>query len=240
MYKTIIFSLVMCLCCSLMLTFTATWLKPYQLQNILIDQQTNILKSVGLIDSHKIYSDADISDMYNRSIKCLWLDPSGRVVPTQNTTGSNLLHIYLYMKNDEIEAYAIPIDTRGLWGTISGYLALKNDGQTIIGFTVYKHFETPGLGGEIEKTWFQKNFQNKKIVNQQGQFVSVGVAKGKADQSVSIDHHVNFVDGISGATLTGKYLTEGFKEILAEYEPVSIQFRQQRASYLTQGGSCKQ
>ena len=31
------------------------------------------------------------------------------------------------------------------------------DGQTVAGFSVYQHAETPGLGGEIEKPWFQQN-----------------------------------------------------------------------------------
>jgi Na+-transporting NADH:ubiquinone oxidoreductase subunit C len=43
---------------------------------------------------------------------------------------------------------------------------------------------------------------------------------------------VNYVDGISGATMTGKFLTSGLKEILQEYEPVAIQFRHKNPSYL--------
>ena len=35
----------------------------------------------------------------------------------------------------------------------------------------------------------------------------------------------HYVDGISGAMLTGKYLTVGLKEVLENYEPVSIKFR---------------
>jgi len=34
------------------------------------------------------------------------------------------------------------------------------------------------------------------------------------------------VDGISGATLTGNYLSRGLHEVLRQYEPVSIRFRQ--------------
>ena len=35
----------------------------------------------------------------------------------------------------------------------------------------------------------------------------------------------NYVDGISGASLTGKFLTGGLKKVLMEYEPLSEQFR---------------
>ena len=33
------------------------------------------------------------------------------------------------------------------------------------------------------------------------------------------------MDGISGATLTGQYLSEGLQDILQTYEPVSVHFR---------------
>ena len=43
--------------------------------------------------------------------------------------------------------------------------------------------------------------------------------------AVPADRQANFVDGISGATLTGKFLTGGLKAVLMEYEPLSEQFR---------------
>jgi Na+-transporting NADH:ubiquinone oxidoreductase subunit C len=90
---------------------------------------------------------------------------------------------------------------------------------------VFSHSETPGLGGEIESAWFQKNFKGKKIRNAQNQLVSVGIAKGKAE-NLPEDLQTHYVDGISGATLTGKYLSEGIKDTLVKYDPVSINFRQ--------------
>jgi Na+-transporting NADH:ubiquinone oxidoreductase subunit C len=103
-------------------------------------------------------------------------------------------------------------------------MALENDGTTVKGFTVYQHSETPGLGGEIEKKWFQQNFEGKKIVDQQGNFVAVQVAKG----SVPDSKEPHYVDGISGATLTGKYLSRGLEKTLSRYEPVSLCFRKNR------------
>ena len=93
------------------------------------------------------------------------------------------------------------------------------------GFSVFSHSETPGLGGEIESAWFQKNFKGKKIVNAQNKFVSVGIAKGKAE-NLPKDKQANYVDGISGATLTGRFLSEGIKQTLIQYDSVSINFRQ--------------
>jgi len=124
----------------------------------------------------------------------------------------------------------IPINTRGLWGKIHGYLALKNDGATIAGFTVYQHNETPGLGGEIETAWFQKNFIDKKIVSREGDFISIKIAKGPVTAAIPEDQQQHYVDGISGATLTGKFLTSGFETILSSYEPVSVRFRRDQVS----------
>jgi Na+-transporting NADH:ubiquinone oxidoreductase subunit NqrC len=96
---------------------------------------------------------------------------------------------------------------------------------TVKGFAVYQHAETPGLGGEIEKRWFRDNWVGKKIVTREGRFVSVGIAKGRAEETVPKEKQLNYVDGISGATLTGKYLAAGIKDTLSRYEPVSIKFR---------------
>jgi Na+-transporting NADH:ubiquinone oxidoreductase subunit C len=137
----------------------------------------------------------------------------------------NNLPLYIYQKDNQIEAYIVPINSRGLWGRIQGYLAIGNDGSTISGFTVYKHSETPGLGGEIEKAWFQKNWVGKQIVDRDGEFVSVSIAKGAVQDMIPPQKQSNYVDGISGATLTGKYLTAGLKDVLEDYEPVSIRFR---------------
>ncbi len=146
---------------------------------------------------------------------------------------SSNLPLYLYKtlakesaeSETEIKAYIIPIESRGLWGKIKGYLAFENDGMTVAGFTVYSHAETPGLGGEIEKAWFGKNFVGKKIVNSAGEFVSVSIAKGDVE-SLSEEKQKHYVDGISGATLTGKYLSQGLRKNLERYEGVSIKFRQ--------------
>ena len=55
--------------------------------------------------------------------------------------------------------------------------------------------------------------------------VSVTIAKGKVKERISNSRQKNFVDGISGATLTGKFLSAGLKRTLIEYEPLSEKFR---------------
>ena len=222
--KSILFAIILCFACSAILTTASTGLQRFQKINMRIDRHRNVLMSVGLVKPEHRYAADDIESMYTEFIKTLWVDPDGQLIKAPRE-GENNLPLYIYEKDNQIEAYIVPISSRGLWGRIQGYLAIENDGSTISGFTVYKHSETPGLGGEIEKAWFQKNWVGKKIVDRDGEFVSVSIAKGMVEDVIPPQKQSNYVDGISGATLTGRYLTAGLREVLEDYEPVLIRFR---------------
>jgi len=222
--KSLLFAAVLCLVCSILLTTASAGLQRFQERNVIIDKQKNILKAVGLVKEGERYASDAVETLFEKNIKQLWVDSEGSLVDATQR-GDTDIPVYIQTENGDIVAYILPVDSRGLWGRIKGYLAIDTDGATVVGFTVYKHSETPGLGGEIEKAWFQRNWVGKKIVDQGGDLLSVGIAKGKVEQIVPEDKRDHYVDGISGATLTGKYLTEGIKEILEDYEPVSIKFR---------------
>ena len=222
--KSIVFAFITAMVCSLLLTAASAGLKPFQQENVEVDQKKNILKAVGLIQEDKKYSNETIKQSYADSIQAVRISADG-VIIGEGESVEKALPVYVYLKNEQIVSYIIPINSSGLWGRIMGYLALRNDGSTIAGFTVYKHAETPGLGGEIEKRWFQKNFEGKKVLDMNGNFVSISIAKGALSPSFPENKRPNFVDGISGATLTGKYLSAGLKDTLLDYEPVSIKFR---------------
>ena len=222
--KTFLFAGTLCLVCSLLLTAAATGLKQFQERNVSVDRHKNILRAVGALAPESRPTPETVETLYREKIRRIWVDSAGRIVSEDGRSASDL-PLYVYEEADRISAYVIPINTRGLWGPIHGYLAVEDDGSTIRGFTVYKHQETPGLGGEIEKQWFQENFEGKKIVDQSGEFVSVAVAKGDVEEMVPSDKQKHYVDGISGATMTGKFLSEGLADILADYEPVAVRFR---------------
>ena len=173
--KSIFFAAILCFVCSVILTTASTGLQRFQEKNMLIDKHLNILRSVGLIEQSQKYSPDKIESIYAENIKPLWVDPDGQLIE-ESQRGEMDFPLYIYLKDEKIEAYIVPFNSRGLWGRIQGYLAIENDGSTISGFTVYKHSETPGLGGEIEKAWFQKNWVGKKIVDRSGEFVSVSIA----------------------------------------------------------------
>lgn len=114
-------------------------------------------------------------------------------------TAESALPLYAWTEDGDGKPskYAFPISGRGLWSLLEGYVALESDLETIAGITFYKHSETPGLGAEIDTAWFQQQFVGKKLyadgIATDFVVAKPGMAKGDRE-----------VDGISGATLTGK------------------------------------
>jgi Na+-transporting NADH:ubiquinone oxidoreductase subunit C len=221
--NVILFALLVSVVCSLLITVAAVGLKGFQTANMELDKKINILKAADLIGKKKPGKE-QINSLYETHIKEVMVDDQGNIIDTYTPSA---LKLYFIQEQGTINGYILPINTRGLWGKIHGYLAFETDGQTVSGFSVFSHSETPGLGGEIESAWFQKNFKGKKILNSQNEFVSVGIAKGKAS-NLPDDKQAHFVDGISGATLTGRFLSEGIKQTLVTYDAVSITFRQKQ------------
>jgi Na+-transporting NADH:ubiquinone oxidoreductase subunit C len=222
----VLFALVNALVFSVLITSAATMLKQRQLENMALDKKTNLLEAADLVPQDKKPTPEEIKQIYDTHIREVHVDARGRIM---DTITDSSLQLYLIHKDQKVQGYIVPISTRGLWGKIHGYMAFEQDGETVSGFSVYSHSETPGLGGEIESDWFQKNFKGKKILNASNQLVSVGIAKGKTENlPEKLQDH--YVDGISGATLTGRYLSEGLEETLTKYEPVSIIFRQKKGS----------
>ncbi|GAB6097257.1 Na(+)-translocating NADH-quinone reductase subunit C [Desulfatiferula olefinivorans] len=223
--KSVVFAALLSLVSCLLITAACTGLQKFQKINAEVDRQVNIIRSVGLVEPGKDYAKEDIARLYTAHIVDAWALPSGDLSLDPPADGAGAHPLYLYKKNDALAAYILPLDSRGLWGRIYGYLALEGDGKTIEGFTVFNHAETPGLGGEIESDWFTANFKGKTIADERGQFVSVTIAKGTAADRVPEKDLDHYVDGISGATLTGNYLNEGFRETLTRFEPLSERFR---------------
>lgn len=219
--RALTFSLLVAFVCCLGITAASSGLSTRQQKNMRLDRQKNILKAASIAYDPGTVSALEIEALFKKNILQVWAGTDGEIHYEPPGTDTSHLPLYLGMAGGEIVSYILPVDSRGLWGRIKGYMAIDADGSTIKGFTVYSHQETPGLGGEIESGWFQKNFVGKKIVGKSGQFASIQIAKGKAVGDLD-----NAVDGISGATLTGKYLSQGLATNLATYEPVSLRFRE--------------
>jgi len=88
--------------------------------------------------------------------------------------------------------YAIPYEGAGLWGPISGIIAMSPDLEKISGLTIVHQEETPGLGSRIAEKNYLDAFVGKQFTPDL-KLVSPGTAKGN-----------NEIDAISGATLSSK------------------------------------
>lgn len=95
----------------------------------------------------------------------------------------------------------------GLWGPITGVMAMDGDMRNIKRVEIMHQEETPGLGGRIAERAFLDRFNNKLFAP-----ALKLVPEGKA----SSEHEI---DGITGATMSG----EAFINILnVNYERFSV------------------
>ncbi|MEC7838853.1 MAG: NADH:ubiquinone reductase (Na(+)-transporting) subunit C [Chlamydiota bacterium] len=136
----------------------------------------------------------------------------------------------------EAQGWVIPVNGFGLWDAIYGYLAIKPDGETVIGITWYEQKETPGLGANIATPEWQKEFPGKLIFlqNPDGETdfktapLGITVVKGKVSEVLGDTPKAkSAVDGMAGATLTGNGVTDAYKDSLAPYRPFLIKIHEQ-------------
>ena len=84
---------------------------------------------------------------------------------------------------------------QGLWGTVTGVIAVNDTISRIIGLDIISHAETPGLGGRIEEDWFKDQFRGEAIPAG-----GISIRKGEGGSDKDPDNGI--VDGITGASLT--------------------------------------
>ena len=220
---TLVFTSIVTIVLGFFLALAADGLRDLQDLNVENDMRKNILLSLGFKPGAETpWTSEDIQKLFEENIEALVLDASGQRTekdPKEIDTEKDLEFLPIYLKKigDEVGGYAIPIAGKGLWSTLYGYFAIEPDGRTVMGITFYKHGETPGLGGEVDKVWFQQNFIGKRFVDENDQLLGIHVIKGKVQSDDQEAYHK--VDGISGATMTGKGLEYFLKDDLAKYEP---------------------
>tara|TARA_Y100000389_G_scaffold204895_1_gene260565 strand:- start:2529 stop:3242 length:714 start_codon:yes stop_codon:yes gene_type:complete len=205
-----------------LLSFTKMNVKDLQEYNLKADVKKNILRSLNFVESEsEPWSNEIVEEIFSKNVQAFCVNTSGDIVDCvieEVDTEKNIevLPVYLKVIDDNTEGIAVPIAGKGLWSTVFGYIALEPDTDTVLGIQFYKHGETPGLGGEVEKAWFTNNFIGKKIRSSDDKVIGIDVLKGKVDYSNAMAIHQ--VDGISGATVTGKGVGNFLKEDLGRYE----------------------
>ena len=78
--------------------------------------------------------------------------------------------------------------------------------------------ETPGLGANIKERYFMDDFKGEHLLDDDGNFEGITVAKGNADPK-NENKTDNEVDAIAGATITGDGVTAMIKSDLRLYVP---------------------
>ena len=229
---SVVFVLIITVFWGFVLSFAATSLREPQQANEQRNIRENILVAVGLMERDEALEPEEINQRYDESVESFLVDYEGKVIPGATADGVDLeeelenpdpadwrLPVFVVTAGGRASVYAIPVYGKGLWSTLYGYLALEDDLDTVRGMTFYKHGETAGLGAEIDRAWFQNNFVGKRIFDGNA-LRSIQVVKGKvADVFSNAADHTYAVDGISGASMTGRGVTNLLTDKLAIYEP---------------------
>lgn len=227
---TIGFAALSCIISGILLASASLGLKDLQDFNVKVDKQRSVLFSAGLIDDSadkkEIASWFDATEgtpavtSYVIEIESGKKDDSVSLTDFKKKPKLYLGHqIVFECKKEGQECLILPILADGLWGKMNGYIALAGNGNDVLGICFYNHKETPGLGAEVTETWWTDQFskdENKSILKAAGDFSAdsfVGINVKKGGLKSEGPHQV---DGISGATITTKGVSEALTTTLRE------------------------
>lgn len=218
----ILYAAAITIVCGGLPAFASTSLKEKQDANIALEQKQNILASVIALQEGD-----NIEDIYAKKVRGFVIDYDGNLKdgyqPQQVVIAAEykkapkdrLLPVYEF-RNDsnQVEFAVMPVYGYGLWNNIWGFVAVQSDFNTVQGVKFQHAGETPGLGARIVTDEIADRFKGKKIFDN-GTLVSVAMQKGEGNDYSDNPHKV---DGMSGATLTGKGVNNMLKDYMACYE----------------------
>ncbi|MGN0069217.1 MAG: NADH:ubiquinone reductase (Na(+)-transporting) subunit C [Prevotella sp.] len=217
---TIVYSALLVIVVAFLLAFVFQTLKPLQDDNVKLDKKKQILAALNL----RNLADQDAYEKYKEMVVAdEIIDAKGTVTAPGAQGGENdgfrlnsadmkQGHFALYVcKVDGQTKYVIPVYGMGLWGAISGYIAIDEDKETVFGAYFNHESETAGLGAEIkDDTSWQESFRGKKLFGEGGREIALAVVKKK-------DNEATQVDAITGATLTSDGVTAMLRDCLGAY-----------------------
>lgn len=251
----VVFTALVTIACSVMVSSAAVFLKNAQRRNELLDKQRNVLAVAGLVDPGERVTGTRARELFDQFIEVKFIDlekdvalmaeeagldpatydqqkaasqPATSIPVESNPAGvtripkyAMIYEVYKTPEKEELDLRVLPVRGLGLWGTLYGFLALDKDGRTIRGLTFYQHKETPGLGGEVDNPRWKAKWPGRKAYDEDWD-PAIEVIKGSAGPPAEDPYHV---DGLSGATITSKGVTnllqfwlsdKGFGEYLAK------------------------
>lgn len=225
--KTIIVAFSLCIVCSVIVATAAVLLKPAQDINKVLDRKRNILAAAGMLQddltvdeqfaqittrvvdmrtgqfteavSAEDYDQRRASKDSARSIELSAEDDLAKISRRED-------YALVYLAQDDkgvIDKIILPVRGYGLWSTLYGFIALEPDANTVAGLGFFEHGETPGLGGEVDNPRWKAHWPGKQVYRN-GE-VEIMLMKGSVNPE-SADAQWQ-VDGLAGATLTGRGVT---------------------------------
>lgn len=215
--NTLFIAISLSVVCSILVASTAVILKPVQQRNEEEFRQRIILEVAGLLQP-----DTSIASQFETiETRLVDMDSGDYVEAGAATEADQLvaipdeldianiqqrpghLRVYLVRDGNELQQIILPVHGAGLWSTMYGYLSVATDGRTINGLRFYSHAETPGLGDQIDDPAWLAQWVGKQLYDETGA-VRIEVIRGTV-QDRSSDYEI---DGLSGATLTGRGVSQ--------------------------------
>ena len=222
-----IFSSVLVIAVAALLSLAATLLQPLQERNLEVEKKKSMLESIGVPADKK-----NAEELYSKYIKeSFVLNSKGEPVEgveaftvvlkneQKKPLDQQYLPVFRATPDDGEKLIILPVEGKGLWGPLWGFISLRSDMNTIYGATFDHKGETPGLGAEINTTPFESMFKGEKLFDNE-HFVSVRVKKGGADPA-----DIHGVDAISGGTITSKGLEKMLFDCLSRYNDYFLKNR---------------
>ena len=215
----IIYSAVIVIIASVMLSYSSELLYPLHAKNVAIDKIRHILISINIVSTH-----SNAEQLYEKYIVDSYLVNS----QGEKVSGSALeVDLIAGLKKPQSEQrypvfealidgnkkYILSMRGVGLYGPIWGFISLDDDKNTVYGASFDHEGETPGLGAEIGSQKFGNEFIGKKFFNTENKFTSIAVVKAGHTA-----HGQDYVDGISGGTITSQGVNDMLKSSIGAYE----------------------
>lgn len=237
---TLAFSAAVCLVCSVIVSTAAVTLRQRQAENAEIDRRRNVLEAAGVAGAAERLSRDTIEERFasfetvavdlrtgteDAAFETASYDPRRAVADPASSTPApeNAAqvariphHALVYKQRDadgRLALLVLPIEGKGLWSTMYGFLALAPDLTTIRGLTFYQHGETPGLGGEVDNPRWKALWPGRAAFDEQGR-AAIAVARGRVGPPSDDPYRV---DGLSGATITSQGVTATVRFWLGEH-----------------------
>ena len=188
----IMYSAILVVVVAFLLAFVYQALKPMQDANVALDVKKQILYSLNIRDLDGAEAEAKYAEVVKEEKE----SESGQKGYECQIDGKDIL--------------VVSLKGMGLWGGISGYLAIDPEGK-VYGAYFNHDSETAGLGAEIKDSQeWQERFIGKQIWDEQGNVVLSVVKK--------VDNPATQVDCVTGATLTSNGVDAMLKDGLKGFQ----------------------